>query len=55
MQQVLLREDLNTIPFVNVAKVLIQTLYSDKVVLLEENRKLAKIAKDAGVYYKVVE
>ena len=55
LMNILLRDDLATIPFENIAKVLIQTLYADKQTLKEENRKLTKIAKDAGVYYKILE
>ena len=55
LQQILLRNDLQTIPFDKVAQVLIVSLVNDKLTLITENKKLSQILKNENLYHKLLE
>lgn len=50
IQQVLLRSDLNQVPFAEACFHIAQCLKNDKTAIAEENRKLSAILKKHGLY-----
>lgn len=55
IQSLLLRSDIATITFEKALSFLVQALMNDKTTLANENRKMSRILKEAGLYYKILE
>lgn len=55
LQNVLIRSDLQSIPFDKVAQVLIVSLMNDKASLRQENCKMSSILKKHNLYHMILE